>query len=217
MVLHNVMQKTKINSLVLIAIALVSGSTQPAFSQQRYDNGNVQVVNQRGPGSMSTPSGTYITGGSLSQSAQGGAAGLGGSDFRGILPNVPMGTTMGTASDAVGRVGGSMGTQSVQQSQARNGLAPTIMSTAVGMPSDRVAQQINRNSSNQLGLPNTRMGVAIGQPGDHNRSDIKGTPMYNQQLLKRIGPQTRPIVQKQNFVPTATYSDYNQTPSQRNF
>ena len=79
----------------LVAAALFLSQTVPAFAQYHYSYGNSRVTNQNQTG-LFHPSATYIGAGTMSQSAQGKAAGVGGS-----LPAVNMGSHVRTPGDNI--------------------------------------------------------------------------------------------------------------------
>lgn len=79
-------------SAFIIAVALVAQAA-PAFAQYHYSYGNARVTNQSQTG-LYTPSATYIGAGTMSQSAQGKSAGVGGN-----LPAVNMGAHVRTPGD----------------------------------------------------------------------------------------------------------------------
>lgn len=161
----------------------------------------------------------------MSQSAQGTPAGVGGEQFKGVLPNVPMGTVIGTANDRVGshRVNGSASAAQIEQ--PRNGLQPTRMGAAIGMPSDSVGRSgVNAASSMRNGLQPTRHGAVVAMPGDGMRSDIPGTPMYREQVMKRLRNsnnqrpmQTSPQNQQNAQQQPATYGDSYDGKPKRNY
>jgi hypothetical protein len=76
----------------LLVVALVAQAS-PALAQYHYSYGNARVTNQSQTG-LYTPSSTYIGAGTMSQSAQGKAAGVGGN-----LPAVNMGAHVRTPGD----------------------------------------------------------------------------------------------------------------------
>jgi hypothetical protein len=77
----------------LLVTALVLGQSLPAFAQYHYSYGNSRVTNQNQTG-LYHPSATYIGCGTMSQSAQGKSAGVGGA-----LPSVNMGSHVRTPGD----------------------------------------------------------------------------------------------------------------------
>lgn len=80
-----------------IAIGLIAGllltQSAPALAQYHYNYGDSRVVNQNQTG-LYTPSATYIGAGTMSRSAQGKGAGIGGA-----LPAVNMGAHVRTPGD----------------------------------------------------------------------------------------------------------------------
>lgn len=82
--------KTKFGLLIAVLLAT---QTIPAQAQYHYSYGDSRVTNQHSTG-LYTPSGSYIGAGTLSQSAQNKAAGIGG-----ILPSVNMGAHVRTPGD----------------------------------------------------------------------------------------------------------------------
>lgn len=77
----------------LILAVLLASQAVPAFAQYHYSYGNGRVVNQNQTG-LYTPSSTYIGAGTISQSAQGKSAGMGGN-----LPSVNLGAHVRTPGD----------------------------------------------------------------------------------------------------------------------
>lgn len=77
----------------LILAAILATQTIPAFAQYHYSYGDSRVTNQHQTG-LYNPSSTYLGAGTLSQSAQGKAAGIGGA-----LPSVNMGAHVRTPGD----------------------------------------------------------------------------------------------------------------------
>ncbi len=75
--------------------ALLVGQCMPAFAQYHYSHGDSRVVNQNQTG-LYHPSATYIGNGTMSQSAQGKGAGVGGA-----LPAVNMGSHVRTPGDNI--------------------------------------------------------------------------------------------------------------------
>jgi hypothetical protein len=82
----------KTKSALILAVLLASQAV-PAFAQYHYSYGNARVTNQNQTG-LYTPSATYIGSGTLSESAQGKRAGVGGA-----LPAVNMGAHVRTPGD----------------------------------------------------------------------------------------------------------------------
>jgi hypothetical protein len=83
----------KTKSGLILAVLLASQAVAPAFAQYHYSYGNGRVTNQSQTG-LYTPSATYIGSGTLSESAQGKRAGIGGA-----LPAVNMGAHVRTPGD----------------------------------------------------------------------------------------------------------------------
>jgi hypothetical protein len=79
----------------LLVTTLLLGQSVPAFAQYHYSYGNSKVTNQNQTG-LYHPSGTYIGCGTMSQSAQGKAAGVGSG-----LPSVNMGSHVRTPGDNI--------------------------------------------------------------------------------------------------------------------
>lgn len=90
----NLLIAMKSKSALTLAFLLSLQAAVPAFAQNYHQSyGTSRVVNQHQTG-LYEPSGTYIGGGTLSQSAQGKAAGIGG-----MLPSVNMGAHVRTPGD----------------------------------------------------------------------------------------------------------------------
>ncbi len=82
--------KTKTGLLLAVLLAT---QALPVFAQYHYSYGDARVTNQNNVG-LQDPSGSYIGSGTLSQSAQGKGAGVGG-----LLPSVNMGAHVRTPGD----------------------------------------------------------------------------------------------------------------------
>lgn len=76
-----------------LVVAASMATSIPAYAQYHYSYGTSRVTNQNQTG-LFTPSATYIGAGTMSQSAQGKAAGVGG-----LLPSVNMGAHVRTPGD----------------------------------------------------------------------------------------------------------------------
>ncbi len=77
----------------LLLAALLATQALPVFAQYHYSYGDARVTNQNNVG-LQDPSGSYIGNGTLSQSAQGKNAGVGGA-----LPSVTLGSHVRTPGD----------------------------------------------------------------------------------------------------------------------
>lgn len=148
---------------------LVSLCASGAFAQSYNANGVDSRIIYGGNG-LSTPSGTYIGGGTMSASARG--ISQGGPQANPGLPRVPWGANIGTAGDnqySENRIGAQ---QPMQQQQQRRGGGGGGGGGNFSAPS----------------LPSSKWGANIGTAGDSIRSDMN--PGYyrnnqnNQQFIQ---------------------------------
>jgi hypothetical protein len=153
------------NSKISLVTGILLCLTARAVHAQNYNYrmGNTRVV--QGAGGLANPSGSYITGGTLSRSAQAGA---------GVNTYGNLQSGVGTAGITAGATG-------------NNGLQSARMGSTVGMPGDYMRSDLNPNFSYQQPV---RQGGRHGQRRGNQQQTSNQPATYGQAYARSTSPAT---------------------------
>ncbi|HEY9714408.1 MAG TPA: hypothetical protein V6C72_13135 [Chroococcales cyanobacterium] len=173
----------KISLCLLISLILPAFCSSKALADYNYNFGNSRVI--VGGNGLATPSSTYIGGGTMSASAR-GQIGY-GAQVNPALPNVPWGSTVGTAGD--NRYGAAPIPAQANRQAGRGNL---------GQPYNQPMIQPNN------GLPSSKWGANIGTAGDQIRSDLNPNAFANNQRTVFLRNNSAPIISVPQFTVNGT-------------
>lgn len=162
----------------LVVAAIILGQASPAFAQYHYSYGSSRVTNQNQTG-LYRPAGTYIGCGTMSQSAQGKGAGVGGT-----LPSVNMGSHVRTPGDNIynddgtERVGnGALVYKDEQEAMYRRQAAKRNSVLRRQMYQERMQQQVQQQGNFYM-------------PGSNGAAASYGSAPQSQMTYTRTGAAT---------------------------